>query len=282
MRWTEVVGTFSEPVDDLSLLIDELAGLGCPNTLESTFPCSLTVCLAQDEEHDQRLTGVTAAFEAAGAEVSIASLEDQDWIEAYRKQFHARRIGKSIVVTPSWESPEIEPGDIKIVLDPGLAFGTGDHPTTRMCLEILEEIELAGKSVADIGCGTGILSILAAKRGAAKVVGVDIEAQSVEVALENGAINQVAFEAHVGDGLIDLQAGAWDVVVSNIISATLINLAPGVSRLVKPGGLWVVSGVIEANWPDVLLAAEDAGFELEGMRQEEPWVAATFIKDSRP
>jgi ribosomal protein L11 methyltransferase len=162
-----------------------------------------------------------------------------------------------------------------IVLDPGQAFGTGDHPTTRLCLELMEEIAIEGKQVVDIGCGSGILSVGACLLGAKNVLAIDIDPIAVEVAKENRELNQVVFDARAGAGLNGLK-GDWDVAISNIISATLVRIAGDVRDVLVDGGRWVVSGVIQDNWPDVRMAAELAGFEFIDKKEEDGWVAASF------
>ncbi|RYG40520.1 50S ribosomal protein L11 methyltransferase, partial [bacterium] len=205
-------------------------------------------------------------------------------------------------------------GDLAIVLDPGQAFGTGDHPTTRLCLELLEETDIEGLDVADVGCGSGILAIGAVMLGAKSVVANDIDPVAVEVARENAARNDIHVDWSVGEGVAGLYADTpdgviteanneweqdetplaserkpsvvarghieprFDVVVSNIISAILIRLAPDVADCLKPGGRWIVSGIIDQNWADVQKAAEASGFKLRAERHEDGWVAARFGK----
>jgi ribosomal protein L11 methyltransferase len=224
---------------------------------------------------------------AAGATgVQSRDLVEVNWEENWKQFFKPRRVGRRFVVRPTWESVELDKDDLEIVLDPGQAFGTGDHPTTRMCLELLEDAVKPGDTVADIGCGSGILSVGAAKLGARRVVAIDIEPISVEVAKENAAMNGVTIEAIVGVGVRSLPSSRWptpdsatyDVVVSNIISATLIAIAHEIAQVVRPDGKWIVSGIIEANWPDVLSASERAGFNLVKMIQEDDWIGAEFRK----
>ena len=185
------------------------------------------------------------------------------------------------MIQPSWEAAiqnpksKIQNSDVIITLDPGQAFGTGDHQTTRLCLELLEQAEPRGKTVADIGCGSGVLAIAAAKLGAANVIATDIDEQSVEITRENVKLNDVQINAQLAAGF-DAIDEPREIALSNIISATLIRLAPHAARVVKSRGKWIVSGIIEQNWPDVLAAAEQAGFELEQKMKEDEWVGATF------
>jgi ribosomal protein L11 methyltransferase len=200
-------------------------------------------------------------------------------------------VGRHFVIRPTWEAYPAQADDLEIVLDPGQAFGTGDHPTTRLCLELLEDADLRDAEVCDVGCGSGILSIAACKLGAANVVAIDIEPVAVEVTKENAALNSVRFVAMVGEGIAPAieegqegtseagatpEAAGFDVVIGNIISAILIRLARDVYAFTRPGSRWIVSGIISQNWNDVLEAAQRAGFELRTKREEDGWVAALF------
>lgn len=273
MSWIEVRLTF-EPGLDLSPFIDLYGDFGIENTLEDG--ATLVGCLPDVEGAEERISQLAESLRLAGAlDLSWGPLPDDDWEYAWKQFFHATRVGRRFVVCPSWEQPEPAPDDLMIVLDPGQAFGTGDHPTTRLCLQLMERLPVAGRRVLDLGCGTGILSIAASRMGAADVTAVDIDPIAVEVAKENAANNGVHFSVSVSDGLGALD-GKWDTVLSNIISATLIRLAHEVRAVVAAGGYWLVSGIIADNWPEVLGAAERAGFHLVESQVESDWVAAVF------
>ncbi|HLO99364.1 MAG TPA: 50S ribosomal protein L11 methyltransferase, partial [Fimbriimonas sp.] len=205
-------------------------------------------------------------------------LVEVDWENDWKKHFKPRRIGESFVVRPTWEEFEEKPGDHVIVLDPGQAFGTGDHPTTRMCLTFLEEVVQPEHNVLDLGCGSGILAIGAKMLGASRVLAIDIDPIAVEVSKENFTLNQTEIETGVGDVLALELDSQWDVVVSNIISATLINLAPDAHYALRPGGQWIVSGIIDQNWEEVQKAAYKQGFSLVSFEQEDGWTAGQFSK----
>jgi len=273
MSWIEVKAGF-EPGQDLSPYIDIFGEHGIENTLEEG--AFLTGCLVDVEGSWQRITHLVEDLREAGAVVvETRDLAEDNWEISWRQFFKPRRIGHRFVVRPTWEEYASEPDDLVIVLDPGQAFGTGDHPTTRLCLELLETVSLNGKTVVDIGCGSGILSVASCLLGANKVTGIDIDPIAVEVAKENMAMNHVTFEAISGEGLID-PVTKWDVIISNIISATLIRIARDVRKAIVDDGRWIVSGIIVDNWPDVFTAAKKEGFKLLEKKEEDGWVAATF------
>lgn len=314
MSWIEVRAKVPAS-DDLSAFVEIFRDQGIENTQEEPGPVLVGCFVDIDGVSDRIADLMTALYDAGAIEVESQPLEEQNWDEVWKRFFKPRRIGQRFVVRPTWEEFESHPSDLVIVLDPGLAFGTGDHPTTRMCLELLEGAGVAGKRVADVGCGSGILSIGACLLGAASVDAVDVDPESVEVSKENAKMNGVEFRAILGEGVRSLfeqesdaatrvaaqaewdqdehplaqhvSAGTpkasraeaqptFDLVVSNIISAVLIRMAPEVVSAVKPGGDWIVSGIIQTNWPDVQVAAEAVGFVLKEKLEEGDWVAARF------
>ena len=273
MSWIEVKSKF-ESGADLSPFVDIYGEFGIENTLEEEG--MLTGCLVDVEGSASRILELKEALESAGAiEVAVRDLVEENWEIAWRQFFKPRRVGNRFEVRPTWEEFASSPDDLSIVLDPGQAFGTGDHPTTRLCLELMENVAISGKTVLDIGCGSGILSIGACLLGAKTVLAIDIDPIAVEVAKENRELNGVTFEAIAGEGLSGLK-GDWDVAISNIISATLVRIARDVRDVLNDDSRWIVSGIIVDNWPDVKLAAEKAGFTLLERREEDGWVAATF------
>lgn len=275
MTWREVVAIFDDVPADWSPIIEVFREFGCENTIEQDSPPSIGTAVVEVDETDSVVGKLRAALlEAGAARVIDRPLVEQNWDEVWRQFFKPRRIGPRVVVRPTWEAFELGPEDVEIVLDPGQAFGTGDHPTTRLCLELLQEFDASGMRVADVGCGSGILAIAADKLGAREVAGVDIEPLSVAVSRENAAINRSAAHFVEGNSILDLGEGPWDLVLSNIISATLIGMASRISSQIAPRGIWIVSGILEPNWPDVLQAAKAEGFTLVSIRKEDNWVAA--------
>jgi len=273
MSWIEVKARL-EPGQDLSPFVDIFGEYGIENTLEEGS--LLTGCLVDVDGSAERIIQLEGALKVAGAlSVETRDLAEDNWEIAWRQFFKPRRIGRRFVVRPTWEEFSSSPDDLVIVLDPGQAFGTGDHPTTRLCLELMENAAIPGMRVVDIGCGSGILSVGACLLGAQDVLAIDIDPIAVEVAKENQAMNHVQFEAVSGEGLIGSHE-KWNVAISNIISATLIRIAADVRRSLLPEGRWIISGVIVDNWPDVQIAAKIAGFRLIEQREEDGWVAAMF------
>ncbi len=171
----------------------------------------------------------------------IEELEDEDWILKGTADFHAMQFGKRLWVCPSWESEVNQQDAVIIQLDPGLAFGTGAHPTTSLCLKWLDDHDLKGKTVLDFGCGTGILAIAALKLGAATAIGTDNDPQALDASKENAQNNQVDIELYLPEKLPQNQI---DIIVANILANPLCELAPTLIGLVKPSGLLVLSGIL--------------------------------------
>ncbi|MCH8978136.1 MAG: 50S ribosomal protein L11 methyltransferase [Armatimonadetes bacterium] len=270
--WTKVTASLPATPDDWSAWTHVFDRHGLPGTVQTDDPPTLSAYLPPGESI--ALPALERDLVERGATVTTEQVEEQDWAESWKQFFKPMHIGERLVVRPSWEPYDEKPGEIVIDLDPGQAFGTGDHPTTRLCLEILERMDLAGKSVADIGCGSGILSIAAMLLGAGRADATDVDPPSVESTLVNAERNSVLVSAYQGEGFEPLPPGRYDVVVSNIISAAVINLAPCAAQRTAAGGDWIVSGIIEANWPDVQEAAQAVGFSVQRADVEGDWIAA--------
>jgi ribosomal protein L11 methyltransferase len=281
--WIEVEARLPEGLADTSIFAEAFSRFGCSSSIESDDPPAIRGYLESVAGAQGAVRGLSEELQRLGAlEIRVGEVPDEDWSEVWKAHFKPMRVGERMVIVPSWEKFDPELEDVIIRLDPGQAFGTGEHPTSRLCLRLLEGLELPGKSVLDLGCGSGILSIAAAKKGAARVTATDIEEAAVEIARENAAANGVSLELYAGAGFgewADEGEGVprnWDVVLSNIISATLIRLAPEVRANLREEGVWIVSGILTANWPDVLESAESCGFNLRQKMIEDDWIGAAF------
>lgn len=196
-------------------------------------------------------------------EVTTSEVYENDWANSWKKYYKPKKIGEKIVVKPSWESYEKKPEDIVIELDPGMAFGTGTHETTIMCIKQLEKYVHQHDIVFDIGCGTGILSIAAAKLGAISTIGIDLDEVSVKVAKENVRKNGVANTVQIRKGnLLDVVDGRANVIVANIIAEVIVKLAEVVPKFLLEDGVFIASGIILDKINDVKAALDKNGLEV--------------------
>jgi ribosomal protein L11 methyltransferase len=220
----------------------------------------------------------------------IRKLAEEDWAESWKKQYHLLHVGQRTVIVPAWEKHQPAPGEIVIRLEPGMAFGTGLHPTTRLALQAMEERLVPGCTVLDVGTGSGILAIGAAKAGARSVLALDADPSAVAVARENVERNQVAHLVTVchgslrggdvvpnyflAEGALDLlEAGQYDLVLVNILAHVIIGMAPALRDSLLPGGLLIAAGLIEGQESDVREALVAQELEIVGRSQEKDWVA---------
>ena len=182
-------------------------------------------------------------------------VEEADWAEAWKVHYHPVRIGRRLLIRPLWTQVELQPDDVEIALDPGMAFGTGTHPTTQLCLEALEDLIVPGANVLDLGCGSGILAIAAAKLGAQHVLALDIDTVAVEAALLNAEQNGAAEKITVQEGSLEslvTSARRFDLIVVNILARIIIEMcSQHLGEVVRPGGLAIFSGIIEEQANDV-------------------------------
>ena len=212
-------------------------------------------------------------------EVSFNEVDEDDWAENWKKYYKPTRIGNKLVIKPSWESFEEQEGDLVIELDPGMAFGTGTHETTALCSEALEAYVSDNSLVFDIGCGSGILSIVAAKLGAAKVTAIDLDTMCVKVSKENVENNNVSQIVNVEHGnLLDIIQGKANIIVANIIAEIIAGLANDLSNYLEPDGIFIASGIILEKIKLVETALLDNDFKIIDIKTRNSWACIIATK----
>lgn len=205
--------------------------------------------------------------------INYEIVDDEDWKDKWKEYFKPFKIGNNIVIKPSWEDYQAEGDDIIIEMDPGSAFGSGTHETTSMCVKLVEKVLKASDTVYDIGCGTGILGLAAAKLGAKSVVGVDIAEEAIIATKENILKNNLEgiVDARLGN-LTDVLDDKADIVVANIMADIIIMMTEGISDFIKPGGYYITSGIVEGRQGDVLTCIKE-NFEIVEHMNEGEWHA---------
>ena len=220
-------------------------------------------------------------FRAEGidATVEMIGIADDDWENSWKKYYNPIRVGEKIMIVPAWQSYDAASDDVVVTMDPGLAFGSGPHETTRLCASLIEKYLEKGDRTLDVGTGSGILAIIESKLGAATVDACDIDPVAVRVAAENAESNGVSnVNCFVSDLLasVDAAEGMYDFVSANIVSDIIIRMAPDLPRIVRPNGLVAVSGVIDEYAPDVIAAMDDQGFAVADVYSDNGWKGLLF------
>ena len=232
---------------------------------------------AQANERLAELDGF--GLETEDIELTRQELAEEDWADNWKKYFEPARITHDLTIVPSWTDYEVTTGEKIIKLDPGMAFGTGTHPTTKMSLFALEQVLRGGETVLDVGTGSGVLSIASSLLGAKEIFAYDLDDVAVRVAQENIALNAGTENIHVAAGdLLKYVAIEADVIVANILADILVNLTDDAYRLLKDEGYLIMSGIISEKWNLVRESAEAAGFFLETHMIQGEWNACVFKK----
>ncbi len=235
------------------------------------------IYLEPQENPQEALAFLRERYTEAGIahELSMVTVREEDWAEGWKKYFTPLPVGEKLLIQPTWEKlPDEFAGRALLWIDPGMAFGTGGHATTRLCLETLERVIKPGATVLDVGCGSGILSMAALLLGASRTVGVDIDALAVKTAVENGARNHMAPPRYtiVEGDLTGSISGTFDVVVANIVADVICALCADVGRFLAPGGRFVASGIIDTREGDVRAAFAQHGLTVSERYAEDGWV----------
>jgi len=270
-------GALSASIEDADAgTPDEQPQFGEPGSVNSPGwdRSRVVALLEEDAEVALLLANASAAIGLSESPAySVAAVADQNWVQLTQSQFDPIRVSERLWIVPSWhESPD--PGAINLILDPGMAFGTGSHPTTRLCLEWLERNVSAACTVLDYGCGSGILAIAAARLGAGRVAGVDIDPQAVESARANAERNEVT--ALFADSAEPV-AGEYDLVVANILSNPLRVLAPAICAHVRSGGRLALSGILREQAAEIIaIYAQWLPMQVADTRED--WVCVSGVK----
>lgn len=214
-------------------------------------------------------------IEVGQGNVITAAVFEEDWSTSWKKYYKTTKLGKRIVIKPRWETYTPENDEIIIELDPGMAFGTGTHETTMMCIEFLEEYVKPQNRVFDIGTGSGILAITASKLGASEVIGVDIDDVAVDAARENVEFNNINNVEIKCGNLVDVVEGKADIIVANIIADIIISLAKQIKDYLNNDGIFICSGIINDRKKDVIEALERENFIIHEVKEMGEWVAVT-------
>ena len=233
------------------------------------------VYISPEDNPNEAVAFLSERYGAAGIAHTIetAPCVQEDWINSWKKYFHPIKVGQKLLIQPDWEPVKNPEGRVVLDMEPGMAFGTGTHETTRLCMEFLEEYIRPGCSMLDIGCGSGILSVAGLLLGAGKAVGVDIDPLAVKTAVQNVERNHVAdrFSGICGS-LTEKVKGKYDVIAANIVADVIMELTKDVERYMLPNAVYLMSGIIDERERDVL-AALKGKFTVVARREEKGWVA---------
>ena len=273
------MGIYVEDYSDLENVVWNIAHVDLieQELLERDRTHSLIhVYIKQEKDALDCVEFIKARLDAEGIEyeTSIVGVNEEDWANNWKQYYHTQRIGKRIIVTPSWEEYTPAEGEVQMRLDPGMAFGTGTHDTTRLCLELLEEVVTPETRILDVGTGSGILSVGGVLLGAPSALGVDIDPVAVKVANENAEINEVTGKTEFVCGdLTDKVHGKFEIVTANIVADVIIRLLSTVKNYLLKGGVLIVSGIIDTRADEVENACHEAGFVTEKRLEHGGWVA---------
>lgn len=296
MYWLEVsVRAHREAAESISELFSQEAYGGIaideeiiPNSAGDGFaydlsrPVTIKAYLPVDDQAGEKVERLRQGLDHLSflrpvEPLSLRRIAEEDWANAWKEFYHVLHVGRRLVIVPSWRAYTPGPGELTMTLDPGMAFGTGLHPTTRSCLLRLEEVVQPGVTVLDVGAGSGILSIAAARLGAGPILAVDSDGVAVRVARENAALNGLAGQIAVEQGSLPLPGEPqFDLVLANIIARVIQALAPHLARSLRPGGLLITSGIIAEHAAAVEESLQAAGLHLVQRYSDEDWVTLTL------
>ncbi|HXG91258.1 MAG TPA: 50S ribosomal protein L11 methyltransferase [Blastocatellia bacterium] len=277
-QWYFITLTVARDVEETaSSILFDLGTTGIVTLEESAGSVNLGAYFDAQTDAQQIARRIEAEFAREGLRdalhtISISEIAEQDWMQKWKEGFEPIEIGSRLIIAPSWKLPEEPQGRAVVQIDPGMAFGTGTHETTRLCLEAIEKY-FRGGSMLDVGTGTGILAIAAARLApGSRTTAIDIDPQAVEVARENVAINNVADSIEVCEGQPREFAGrAFDCVVANLTAEVILDLMNDLTASLEPSGLMIISGILNMLASDVERAAIEAGLTIIEQRTAGEW-----------
>lgn len=242
----------------------------------------ITFYLPDASEEDEEVKRVLRDLEEKKlGDPTMTVVKDEDWANEWKKYYKPLSVGEHLVIVPSWEDYEVKEGELVITMDPGMAFGSGTHETTGLCMEALEKYVQENDLVYDIGCGSGILSVVAARLGAREVLGIDIDPVAMVASHQNAKLNGVEDRCTFLEGnLMDLIDVPGDLVISNIIAEIIAGMVPDLSTKLKDGGIFITSGIILEKRDLVRRALEDAGFSILEENTRTEWAVIVARKAS--
>ncbi|MCL5057080.1 MAG: 50S ribosomal protein L11 methyltransferase [Actinobacteria bacterium] len=283
------LGTGGVVIEDPALIYDVVSG-GSEDTVamdislvDPEAPPCIKGYLPADDGFGDLLSGLLDALGSINRsyppEVTLREVEDEDWMNRWRDYYHPFRVGKRLMVKPTWEQADTGEGLLVIEMDPGMAFGCGTHSSTSMCMRLLEDTVRAGEYVIDVGTGSGILAIAAVKLGASAALAVDTDAGAVRTARENVSLNGLEGAITVKEGnLLEGLDTRADIIVANIVADVIIKLLPAAASLLKEGGRFMASGIISGRQEEVAAAIGKTGMNIINTLREGEWVAFLAVK----
>lgn len=223
---------------------------------------------------NEAISFLTDRFKLENINYSIetSKIFEKDWENNWKTYYHPIEISDNIVICPSWEEYDVKPNQIKVTLDPGMAFGTGTHETTKLCIRVLEKYYVGKSSMLDIGCGSGILSITASLLGISSIDGVDIDSIAIRISNENAVLNNISNINFINCNLTDEINKKYDIITANIVSDVIINLSSSICNFLNNNGIFICSGIIEQREADVITALLNNGFNIIEKLYDNGWL----------
>lgn len=284
-QMTVPYGIYIEDYSNLEAEVEEIAHIDLIDEAllaRDRDTAVIHIYLSPEDNPAEAVSYLTQRLPLSGIpyELDTGSVREADWANEWKKYYHPIRVGRRLLICPSWEDQAAAEGDVKLVLDPGMAFGTGTHETTRLCMQLLEGCVTSETRMLDVGCGSGILAITALLLGAKEAVGVDIDELAVKVAAENAQRNGIEGRLKLicGD-LTKKVKGAYDVICANIVADVIIRMSKEIRAFMKKGAVLLCSGIIEPREQEVLDALTACGLTHVSTLREKGWVAAAFRLD---